>query len=1092
VAEELLEGTVTILFTDVEGSTNLTTNQGDERARELLRAHDEIVRNQIGKHGGREVKAMGDGFMVAFSSARRAVRCAAGIQKELDHFRSHNPAQPPVRIGLNTGEVTSEGSDLFGEAVNAASRIASTAAGGEILISEITSTLAGNLPDLPVIDRGPVELKGFPTPWRLFEVEWKAPQPTTHAGRTPFAGRESERDDLTHHLESALAGAGSLVLIGGEPGVGKTRLAQEISEESKQRGMLSLQGRAYEMEGAAPFTPFVEMLEAARHVVRPERFREALGEDAGEVARVMPDLRKLFDDIPPALDLPAEQERRFVFRSIGEVIARATAIAPLFILLDDVHWADEPSLLLLEHVAERLHELPVFIVATYRDVELDTQRPLARTLENLLRRRLAHRVVLRPLPEQAVEAMLAGLAGQAPPLNLVKAIFDATEGNPFFVEEVFQHLSEEGKLFDGHGKFLGALDAADLGVPESVRLVIGRRLARIGEDGRKALAAAAVIGKGFSFELLRSLPGIDERQLLDAIDAAEAARLIVTASSGRDIEYSFAHDLIRKTLLDTLSLPRRQRIHADVADAIGRSCGNDPNARITDIAYHLYQAGAAVDATRTVDYLVRAGDLAMNASAYEEAHRTYENALSLAGDDKPVLGKLLYQLGFAHRSLFKPEAALKSWRQALTIFEELGENEEVGRLCWEIAYQEAWSSRWAEALEMAQRGLSNLGAHDTLDRKRMTGLAGAIVSLAGSHDEGESMIDDAIAHMDETVDGRTRGLALTAKAIHHIAWANPAAAIEVGFKAAELLKSAGALWDLATILGFMVQALLFTGRFEEGEALAQTKVQPLAERLGNQGALLFATFPNLFIRDWQPEHFLGHFEQFVDTRMDLSESLASQAALAHGWRGILQLWRGRLDGAAESFNEAILLEGPGAFSSAQILPILVAAYRGGRDEVQPIYEKISPGFPKPNEPVSFGTLTQILYAVEALYLAGMHDQAAHHYDRISEALNRGLAVRSYDLHPLQSLAGIAAAAAADWPKSQSHFEAALQMVDSKKEEQVQRPEVRRFYAQMLLTRNSDGDHAKAITLLKEAQASYQSLGMPLHKQLTSDLLTHFN
>ncbi|MDP2949319.1 MAG: AAA family ATPase, partial [Chloroflexota bacterium] len=623
MTQGLPEGTVTILFTDVVGSTDLTTRRGDEAAQEILRAQRELVRHQIEAHAGREVKTMGDGFMVAFASARRAVACAVGIQRALqaglappegaassategaassatEGAASSAPTEAiRVRIGLNAGEVVQEEADLFGAAVNAAARIAAKAEGDQILVSETVRALLGPAKDVQFIDRGRFRLKGFPERWRLYEVVWQEERPALAAPalveRTPFVGREAERAQLRRLLDQAAGGHGSLVMIGGEPGVGKTRLAEELMAEARQRNLTALMGRCYEMEGAPPYIAFVEMVEAAVRMFPAEALRAALGESAPEVAKLMPELRRLFPDIPQPPELPPEQERRYLFNGVREFLGRAGRAQPLLMVLDDLHWADDSALLLLQHIAQQLPEMPLLILGTYRDVELDVARPLARALEELLRQRLAHRVALRRLPQDGVSAMLRALSGQEPPALFVQAVYGETEGNPFFVEEVFQHLAEEGKLFDPQGRWRPDLDVSALDVPEGVRLVIGRRLERVSDECRRVLSSAAVIGRGFSFELLEALGDADTDALLDAIDEAERAHLITAASDGPEARFAFAHELIRQTLVGGLSLPRRQRLHLRVAEAIERAYSRTLEEHAADLAHHLYQAGAAAD-----------------------------------------------------------------------------------------------------------------------------------------------------------------------------------------------------------------------------------------------------------------------------------------------------------------------------------------------------------------------------------------------------------------------------------------------------------------------------------------------------------------
>src|SRR2546422_5029657 len=210
----------------------------------------------------------------------------------------------------------------------------------------------------------------------------------------------------------------------------------------------------------------------------PGGFRRALGKTAGEIAKILPELRQVFDDIPPPLELPPEQERLYLFNSIREFLERVSSTLPLLQVLDDLHWADDATLMLLQHIAQHQDKMAVLTVATYRDIELDAARPFARTLESLVRQRLAHRIALKPLPEAGVEEMLRALTGQPPPPALVQAIYRETEGNPFFVEEVYQHLLEQGRLLDAEGHWRSDLQVGELDGPEGVRPGLSPRLRR--------------------------------------------------------------------------------------------------------------------------------------------------------------------------------------------------------------------------------------------------------------------------------------------------------------------------------------------------------------------------------------------------------------------------------------------------------------------------------------------------------------------------------------------------------------------------------------------------------------------------------------
>jgi class 3 adenylate cyclase/tetratricopeptide (TPR) repeat protein len=1091
LAQGIPEGTVTVLFTDVEGFTDLTTRRGDEAAQGILRAQRELVRQQVERHSGHEVKSLGDGFMVAFASARRAVACAAGIQRALE---KHNRRQPPdqqvqVRIGLNTGEVIQEEADLFGEAVNAAARIAAKAKGGQILVSETVRGVMGRAKDVELVDRGRFRLKGFPERWRLFEVVWQEEAAAAPAllERTPFVGREVERAELRRCLDQAARGQGALVMIGGEPGVGKTRLAEELAAEARQRGMLSLAGHCYEMEGAPPYIAFVEMLEATARLIPAAALREALGDAAPEVAKLMPELRRLFPDIAAPLELPPEQERRYLFNSMHEFMERAGHAQPLFLVLEDLHWADDSTMLLLQHIAQRLSEMPVLILGTYRDVELDVARPLARALEELVRQRLAHDLALKRLSEAGVAAMLRAVSGQEPPAPLVQIVYGETEGNPFFVEEVFHHLATEGKLFDEQGRWRSDLSIGELEVPRGVRLVIGRRLERVSEDCRRVLTTAAVIGRGFSFELLETLGEVEADVLLDAIDEAERAHLIALASGGPEARFTFAHELIRQTLLSGLSLPRRQRLHLRVAEAIERVYARALEKHAGDLAYHLYQAGTAADPRKTVHYLALAGERALGAAAFEDALRLYESAVSLQpADDRQGRADLLSKRGMARRSLGRWEEALADWRQALAAYEELGEAEAEGRLSSDMTIQLLWGARYVEALEIARRGLVALGERVSADRCHLLARAGLTLSMAGYYTAGKGMIAQAVAMAEQLGDQRLLGRVLSSKAVHHWAYLQLPEMADSGLRAAELLRSAGDLWTLADALWAGQFGLLFLGRFDEVAKISQ-EVEALASRLGHLGALVQAGRAR-GLREFMLTGDIDKYEEFARSDLELCRSAGNPwICNSYTLLGVAHFCRGRWQEALEHFQEAVRLETGGFWAGEWAFLFLGKVYAGDRDGALATLEQRRDNLPRSGQTNTNGAWTMLFRVVEGLAVLAERNEAAKLYPLVLEAIDTGAVIPWSGDRLLQTVAGMAAAAGGQWGKAEEHYQTALRQAHELPVV-IQQPEVRRWYARMLIDRNAPGDREKARELLTEAIAMYRRIGMPKHVEMAEALL----
>jgi predicted ATPase len=453
------------------------------------------------------------------------------------------------------------------------------------------------------------------------------------ADRTTFVGREAEQSVLRRLLERALAGEGGVAMIGGALGVGKTRIAGEFAAEALQRGFITLVGSCYDRENSLPFNPFVEMLESAMaQAPSQDAFRAALGDDVGEMARLMPQLRRLFPDLPPPMELSPEQSRRILFNAVVELLGRTAATGPILLLFEDLHWADEGTLSLLNHIARSISKVPVLIVGTFRDNEIDSAGPLAQTLDELLRIHILERISLQGLSLDAVAEMIRALSAKEPPQTVVNLIHSGTDGNPFFIEELFRHLVERGKLMDSSGEFRLDFNPGNIDVPQSLRLVIGRRLARLSDQARKILGPAAVIGRSFTFELLEASTNMDADLLLDHVEHVEKAGLIYSTLGYPEANFQFSHELIRQAVLSDLSPPRRQRLHLNVADGIERIHANALEDHAGDLAHHLWQAGRTADADKTILYLAMAARQALKQSAYEGSLRYFQNALELLKD----------------------------------------------------------------------------------------------------------------------------------------------------------------------------------------------------------------------------------------------------------------------------------------------------------------------------------------------------------------------------------------------------------------------------------------------------------------------------
>ncbi|MGE3596702.1 MAG: AAA family ATPase, partial [Dehalococcoidia bacterium] len=607
----------------------------------------------------------------------------------------------------------------------------------------------------------------------------------------PFVGREAELSVLIAALDAAAAGRGGLVLVAGEPGIGKTRLAEELAAVAGRRNVRILWGRCYEGEGAPAFWPWVEVLRAALRGRDAASSRAALGSGAGSIAPLLPEVLELMPDLPaPPLLEPAEARFR-LFQAVTTLLANVGgAGSGLLLILDDLHWADTPSLLLLEFLARDLTHVPVLVVGTYRDVEVRRGDPLARTLGEIARRPQVARLTLAgfSLAEVArIVALTRGAIGpssemvaSAPPQDelLAARVHRDTDGNPLFVQELVRLLAAEGRLgSDGTGSD-GTGSATSGPVPETVRDVIGRRLDRLSPACRQVLATAAVIGREFGEDVLAAAADAAGEALLEALEEAETAH-VIQAVPGAPDRYRFAHALIRETLYEDISTARRARLHLRVAEATEQIGAGDEPAQLAVLAGHYRLAGAVAPAGKAIDYAQRAGAAAAAVFAWEEAAAHWQAALEQlqrrGGANDPaglaLRCDLLLALGEALLSAGAPRrVAEEVASQAFGLAEAL----EDGRRAWQscrlalsalVYFGDTLSMTTSEFRRWAERA-DRFAAPDTSERVSADISLGYLRSVMGRPAEGRNLKRRALALARTLNDPQARLVA----ALHIIDW----------------------------------------------------------------------------------------------------------------------------------------------------------------------------------------------------------------------------------------------------------------------------------------------------------------------------------
>ena len=491
---------------------------------------------------------------------------------------------------------------------------------------------------------------------------------------TPLIGRRDEMARLEAWRE---APAGERVmLLAGEAGIGKTRLLAETAVRAHAAGSIVLAGRAPE-ETLVPYQPFLEALGHYVFHAPAEELRAVAREWGPELGRLIPELRRRLPELPPPDPGDPETDRYRLFEAVAGLLGEMSATVPVLIVLDDLHWADRPTLLLLRHLARSPHNTRVSILGAYRALDRWSDGFEA-ALAGLRRERLMLGLDVAGLPQQEAMELVRQRSGGTPSLEFLQALYRETEGNPFFIEEMVRHLVDSGVRT--HEAGAGELER--VGLPDDVREVISRRLERLDPGTIEWLRAAAVIGRDFDAQLLERVLGVDEERFLAALEDASDAGL-VTDAPGEPGRYSFSHALIRETLYEGMSSTRRSRLHRRVGSVLEELDPAHPEAQISALALHFTRAAEGEDAERAIRYALEAGAQATAMLANEEAAEHYARALHVLErsdpEDMPRRIDLLLRLGEARVRSGERPLAWATFREAAMLAGRLGDSDSLAR-----------------------------------------------------------------------------------------------------------------------------------------------------------------------------------------------------------------------------------------------------------------------------------------------------------------------------------------------------------------------------------------------------------------------------
>lgn len=913
---------------------------------------------------------------------------------------------------------------------------------------------------------GALEALAAPVRRRPSTVE-SAANPMDRLAAGVHVGREREVDQLCTAADVALTGRGQLVLISGESGIGKTRLVEELTTYAHLRDALVLWGRSYEGEGAPPYWPWIQVIRAFSVDHDPEALAETMGPGAADIAQIVSEVRRRLPGLEPPPPSVGEEQARFrLFDTIATFMLNASRREPLVVILDDLHCADRGSLALLEFLAPQIGRARLLVVGTYRDTELHADQSLVQTLGELARVQPPRRIVLRGLSRAEVARYVAMTAGVEPEQALVGAIHAKSEGNPFFVAEIVRLLSAEERLEGAAG---------EISIPQEVRELIARRLAPLSAYCREALSIAGVVGRDFDLRVLQAVADVDADRLLDALEEAQAARVLAPAGPGR---YRFAHVLISDALVDGLSASRRLRLHRRVDEALERAHAGRLEHRLGELAHHFLEAAPAGDAERGVRYAVAAAEHASGRLAHDESARMYERALGaleLLPADGARRCDLLLALGEAHHRAGAHGRAHAAFRQAGSLARELHSPARLARAA--LGYGGPRGSFGVvdqELVSLLEEALATLGRCDDAVRARLLARLAMELYFGGAAERRVTLVDEAVAIARRVGDPATVAYALNAR--YAALWGpeNAAERLEVADEVLELARRAKDHRLAREGRGRRVVALLELGHV----AAAHTEIDVHA-RMAEE---LRQPYGRWQAAVWQAAEALlaGRFtdgESRAREALELGRRVrvtdAENCFAVQSFIAAMEL--GRL-GELQNTVEQLSKREPEPMRWITGLAYLYAEL-GRRDEAAAAFEPVAArGFAaiaRDNQwLMRIATLADTCAFLGDVAHAGELRDLLLPYAGRNVVMVEGWACFGSAARPLAVLT----ATSGQWDDAETHFQAAIDF----NARLGARPWLARTelsYAQMLLARRSKGDPERAHDLLQNALATARSLGM---------------
>jgi len=892
-----------------------------------------------------------------------------------------------------------------------------------------------------------------------------------------FVGRAREMEQLKEKLADAFSGLGSVATVVGDAGIGKTRLLQEFATYARLRGAQVLWGAAYEGEARLPYGPLAEALRDYVSRTSVETLRQAVTEGSAVLAPLAPELKVKLADLPDPPPVAAEAEAYRLFQEVTEFLKNASTSAPLLLVLEDLQWADKGSCSLLQHLARRLAGARLLVAISCREAELEPSHPIREALPHLRRESGFWELPLKGLRESEVKELITVLAEHDVPQPLVLALHQETEGNPFFIQETLKHLIETEALYQEQGRWTSKAAISDIGLPESVREVMERRLAGLSEECRRLLQVGAVLGRRFSLSLAQRVADLDEEVTLRAVEEALAVQVVREQRQERRTYYQFTSTLLRENLYGRLSAPRRQRFHLRAAHALEESYPDHLEDYAAELAYHYREAGEGAPAETAYRWTVKAAQQALAAYAPAEAVPLYRFALELAdavGLSHREKAALLWDLAGAQHGAGDFEGMVQGYEKAAREFEGAGDVAGAALAYTTLAAFLPWQGQLERGLQFAEKGLDLVGPADRAERAVLLAQHAFISLCLHRFDTAFKEVAEAESLAEHVTDPWALGMLFNGIAYFHWLACFPQKAQEAGDRTAAEWEAAGdvtatcypRLWSLlsATVQG---QVSADGPEWAELRRLSEQRLAfPPACTAG-----LYVAWQRLLAGDLVESERIA---EEVSTLISEMRIFALMPLLLEYYAVLMMLTR-RYDKAETRLEalEATVRRPGGWLTGSWPYRTRLCLEKGDMASVRKLLAD-RPRWPF-EEPLSVGGAGNLLACGEALAELGETEGLDACYERLRELNGRGIELLWPCLVP--RVIAMLDAVSKRWDDATTYFEEALTLA-RRLGYRLELAATLLAYAKMRLARDAPGDAEAAAAMLNEALQLYQDMGLP--------------